>query len=124
MSSNDVGPIRRLIDATRYSLQGLRHAWVHEPPFRYEVWVLLVVLPAAWILGGGAVERALMIGSVLLVIVVELINSALEAVVDRVGLERHELSGRAKDLGSAAVFCSILLAVAVWLTLLSAHITG
>jgi diacylglycerol kinase (ATP) len=123
MSSNDVGPIRRLIDATRYSLNGLRHAWVYEPPFRYEVWVLLVALPAAWLLGGGAVERALMIGSVLLVIVVELINSAIEAVVDRVGLERHELSGRAKDLGSAAVFCSIVLAGAVWLTLLSAYIT-
>src|SRR5262245_8123132 len=124
MSSNGVGPIRRLIDATRYSLRGLGHAWIHEPPFRYEVWVLSVAVPVAWLLGDGPVERALMIGSVLLVIVVELINSAIEAVVDRVGLERHELSGRAKDLGSAAVFCSLVLAAAVWLTLLSAHITG
>jgi diacylglycerol kinase (ATP) len=123
MTSNDLGPIRRLIDATRYSFRGLRHAWVHEPPFRYEVWVLIVAMPAAWLLGGGAVERALMIGSALLVIVVELINSAIEAVVDRVGLEKHELSGRAKDLGSAAVFCSIVLASAVWVTLLSAYIT-
>jgi len=119
MSSNDVGPVRRVIDATRYSVQGLRQAWTHEPPFRYEVWVLLLALPAAWLLGRGAVERALMIGSVLLVLVIELVNSAIEAVVDRIGVERHQLSGRAKDLGSAAVFCSIMLAGAVWLTLLA-----
>jgi diacylglycerol kinase (ATP) len=118
MSSSDRGPIRRLIDATRNSLRGLRQAWAREAPFRYELYILMVALPTAWILGGGAVDRVLMIGSVLLVVVVELINSAIEAAVDRIGLEHHELSGRAKDFGSAAVFCSILIALVVWLVIL------
>jgi diacylglycerol kinase (ATP) len=114
MSSNDVGPIQNLVNATRYSLQGLRGAWASEAAIRYEVYVLIVALPAAWLLGHNAAERVLLISSVLLVIVVELINSAIEAVVDRIGLELHELSGRAKDIGSAAVFCAIVLAVVVW----------
>ena len=118
MSSADLGPIQRLLNATRYSVQGLRHAWANEAAFRYEIYVLIVALPTAWLLGNGAVDRALLIGSALLVVVVELINSAIEATVDRIGKERHELSGHAKDLASAAVFCSILLAVTVWLVLL------
>ena len=76
-------------------------------------------MPIAWWLGRNGVERALLIGSVLLVVVVELINSAVETVVDRIGPEHHELSGRAKDLGSAAVFCSIVLAGVFWLMLLT-----
>lgn len=120
MSSANLSPIGRLIDATRYSLSGLRQAWRHEVPFRYEVYVSIVALPTAWFLGRGGAERALMVGSVLLVLVVELINSAIEAVVDRIGPERHDLSGRAKDIGSAAVFVSIALAAAVWLTLIFA----
>jgi diacylglycerol kinase (ATP) len=118
MSSSAVGPLRRLINATGYSLNGLRQTWSHEAAFRYEVYVLIVALPAAWILGNGATERALMIGSVLLVLVIELVNSAIETVVDRIGPQQHELSGRAKDIGSAAVFASIVLALAVWLTLI------
>ena len=118
MSSNDVGLLQRLINATRYSFQGLRSVWASEPAVRYEVYVLIVALPTAWILGNGAAERALMIGSVLLVLVIELINSAIETVVDRIGPQQHELSGRAKDIGSAAVCASIVLAIAVWLTLL------
>ena len=118
MSSNDVGPLQRLINATRNSFQGLRSVWAREPAFRYEVYVLILALPVAWIVGKAATERALMIGSVLLVLVLELVNSAIEAVVDRIGAEQHELSGRAKDIGSAAVFVSILLATAVWLTVL------
>jgi diacylglycerol kinase (ATP) len=118
MSGNDIGPIQRLINATRNSFQGLRYAWVNEPAFRYEMYVLAVALPVAWLLGKSAVERGLMIGSVLLVVVVELINSAIEATVNRIGRERHELSGHAKDMGSAAVFGSIVLAAAVWLALL------
>jgi diacylglycerol kinase (ATP) len=78
---------------------------------------LLVVIPAAFWLGRTAIERALLIGSWLLVIVVELINSAIESVVDRIGSDFHDLSGRAKDLGSAAVFCSILLTGTIWLML-------
>ncbi len=114
MSSNDVGPIQNLVNATRYSLKGLRYAWASEAGFRYEVYVLIAALPAAWILGHNAVERALLIGSALLVAVVEILNTAVEVTVDRIGQELHELSGRAKDLGSAAVFCSIVLAVVIW----------
>ena len=119
MSSAGLCPIRRLINATRYSYQGLRYAWANEAAFRYEVYLLIVALPAAWFLGKGAVERALLIGSVLMVVVVEIINSAIETTVDRIGKEHHELSGRAKDLGSAAVFSSIVVAMIVWLILLS-----
>ncbi|MBM2806112.1 MAG: diacylglycerol kinase [Deltaproteobacteria bacterium] len=119
MSKNDVGPIHRLFNATRYSFQGLGHAWVNEGAFRLEIYLLVIIaLPLGWFLGKSAVERALLIGSCLLVVVVELVNSAIEAVVDRIGKEYHELSGRAKDMGSAAVFCSLLLAAAVWLVVL------
>jgi diacylglycerol kinase (ATP) len=114
MSSNDVGPIQNLVNATRYSLKGLRGAWASEASLRYEVYVLIVALPAAWLLGHDSVERALLIGSALLVVVVEILNTAVEVTVDRIGLELHELSGRAKDIGSAAVFCAIVLAVVTW----------
>jgi len=120
MSRISVGPIEHLINATRYSFQGLRYAWANEAAFRYECYVLAVALPAGWLLGKGAVERALLIGSVLLVVVVELINSAIETTVDRVGKESNELSGHAKDFASAAVFVSIVAAAIVWLVLLMA----
>jgi diacylglycerol kinase (ATP) len=120
MSRNDTGPLQHLINATRYSFQGLRHAWANGAAFRYEIYVLAVALPAAWLLGKGAVERALMIGAILLVVVVELVNSAIEATIDRVSKDHHELSGHAKDMASAAVFISILLAATVWLVLLLA----
>ena len=120
MSRNDTGPLQHVISATRYSFQGLHHAWAKGAAFRYEIYVLAAALPAAWLLGKDAIERALMIGSVLQVVVVELINSAIETTVDRVGKEANELSGHAKDLASAGVFVSILLAAIVWLTLLLA----
>jgi diacylglycerol kinase (ATP) len=101
----------------RYSWQGLRAGWRTQAALRYEFCVLLVAVPLALWLGRTNVERALLIGSCLLVIVVELINSAIESVVDRIGSEFHDLSGRAKDLGSAAVFCSIILAATIWLML-------
>ena len=110
--------MRRLINATRYSFQGLGHAWASEAAFRLEIYVLVVALPLAWFLGKSAVERALLIGSCLLMVVIELLNSAIEAVVDRIGKEHHELSGHAKDMGSAAVFFSFLLAAMVWLMVL------
>lgn len=119
MSRNNIGPLQQLINATRYSFQGLRHAWANEAAFRYEIYVSAVALPAAWLLGDNAIERAMMIGSCMLVVIVELVNSAIEAVVDRIGVERHELSGRAKDLGSAAVFSSIVLALMTWIMILS-----
>ncbi|MGH7768531.1 MAG: diacylglycerol kinase [Candidatus Binatia bacterium] len=108
----------RLYSATRYSLAGLRIAW-SQPAFRQEIAVLVVVVPAGLWLGQSGVERVLLIGSWVLVILVELMNSAVEAVVDRIGLERHELAGRAKDLGSASVFCAILVAIAVWALVLA-----
>ncbi len=106
--------LQHLLKATRISLKGLQAAFHREQAFRQEVLVLVFVIPAGLWLGKNGVERALLIGSWLLVIVVELINSAIEAAVDRVGLERNELAGRAKDLGSAAVFFAIVLAIALW----------
>jgi diacylglycerol kinase (ATP) len=86
-----------------------------EAAFRLELLVLLLVIPTAWLLTRVSVERALRIGSWVLIIVVEVVNSAMEAVVDRIGKEHHELSRTAKDLGSAAVFCSIVLSATVWI---------
>jgi diacylglycerol kinase (ATP) len=108
----------RLWWATRYSLSGLRTAWRHEQAFRQEAAVLIVLAPAALWLGRNGVERALLLGSWLLVMIVELVNSAIESAIDRIGPERHELAGRAKDLGSAGVFCAIALAVIVWILIL------
>jgi len=112
--------IEHLIKATGYSLAGLRAAVRHEEAFRQELLALVIAVPVALWLGKNGIEQALLIGSCLLVLVVELVNSAIEAAVDRVGSERHELSGRAKDLGSAAVFCAIVLALVVWILVLAA----
>jgi diacylglycerol kinase (ATP) len=111
-------PLRRILLATRYSCQGLREAWRRQAALRYEVCLSLLFIPLGYTLGRTGVERALFIGSWLAVIVVEIINSAIETIVDRIGSDLHELSGRAKDLGSAAVFCSIILAGIVWVLLL------
>jgi diacylglycerol kinase (ATP) len=119
MRRADLGPIERIISATAESWRGLRSAWRTQPAFRYQLCVLLVVIPAAWWLGEDGIERALLIGSSLLVVVVELLNSAIETVVDRIGDDYNELSGRAKDMGSAAVFCSIIMAGIVWLLVLA-----
>ena len=108
----------RIVLATRYSWQGLRAGWRTQAALRCEIWILLIAVPLAVWLGRTGAERALLIGSWLSVVVVELINSAFETVVDRIGSDLHELSGRAKDLGSAAVFCSIVLAATVWLCVL------
>lgn len=106
--------LRRIVNAMFFSLAGLRAAWLHESAFRQETLLCAVLIPAAFWLGQTAVERSLLIGSCLLVLIVELLNSGVEAVVDRVGDEPHRLSGRAKDLGSAAVFMSLALVVVVW----------
>ncbi len=113
-----VNPWVHLVNATRYSLAGLRAVFRHEMAFRLETLVLVCVVPAGLWLGRTGIERGLLIGSWCLVMVVELLNSAIEALVDRGGLERDELAGRAKDLGSAAVFCAIVLACVVWALLL------
>ena len=104
----------RIFKATVWSLQGLRAAWLHESSFRLEVYLLAVLAPLALWLGHTPVERALMIGSCLLVLAAELLNSAIEAVIERYGPEFHELAGRAKDMGSAAVFVLMMNVLLVW----------
>lgn len=104
----------RLYKASVYSWQGLLAAFRHEQAFRLEIYILLVLVPVAFYLSDAPLERALMIGSWLFVMTIELINSAIEAVVDRFGGEHHELSGRAKDIGSAAVFVALVIVVVIW----------
>lgn len=106
--------LKRLINATVYSWQGLVSTFRHEEAFRLELLLCAVLAPLAYWLGTGGIERALLIGSLLLVLIVEVINSAIEATVNRIGSERHELSGRAKDMGSAAVFIALVNAAAIW----------
>ena len=106
--------ILRVIRAARFSAQGLAHAWRHEAAFRQELTGGLLLTPVAFWLGTTTYERLLLVGCLLFVVIVELLNSAVEAAIDRVGDEHHELSGRAKDLGSAAVFVSLLLTALVW----------
>jgi diacylglycerol kinase (ATP) len=109
--------LRRLIDALRVSFAGLGAA-LTEGAFRLEVLAAAVAIPLGLYLGATGVQRALLVGSVLLVLMVELVNSAIEATVDRVSLEQHPLAKRAKDIGSAAVMCSIINAGAVWILVL------
>ena len=104
----------RIFKATVWSMQGLRAAWLHESSFRLEVYAFAVLGPLGWWLGENGVERALLIGSILLVLSIELLNSAVEAVIGRYGDEFHELSGRAKDMGSAAVFVLMMNVLLVW----------
>ena len=121
MPIGDTELVRRLTNATRNSLCGLGAGWREQAALRYELYVLAVVAPVGWYLGRSGVERALLIGSYLLVIVIELVNSAVETVVDRIGREHHELSGRAKDLASAAVLGAIVNAAVVWLLIVLAQ---
>ncbi|MEB6334088.1 diacylglycerol kinase [Serratia rhizosphaerae] len=119
--ANQTTGLTRIIKAAGYSYQGLTAAWRNEAAFRQEsVAAAIAVIVALW-LDVDAVARILLIGSVLLVLIVEVLNSAIEAIVDRVGTDYHELSGRAKDMGSAAVSLSIILALLVWVTLLWRH---
>jgi len=110
--------LKRFINAILFSIKGFKAAWIHEEAFRQEVVTFIVSVPLAFWLTDNNIERILLIASVVLVMIVELINSAVEAVVDRVGVEYHELAGRAKDIGSAAVMLSIMLAIATWLLIL------
>ena len=104
----------RIWNALHYSLAGLRAAYRHEDAFRQEVRLALILIPLALLLPAGGLGKALMIASVLLVLLVELLNSAIEATVDRISLENHLLAKRAKDIGSAAVFISLLNVGVVW----------
>jgi diacylglycerol kinase (ATP) len=113
--------ITRLIRAFGYSLQGFRHTWREEAAFRQEVCLALAVVPGGLYLGATGVERALLVWPMLQILVVEILNSAVEAVVDRGGTERHPLAGMAKDMGSAAVMLSFALLGTVWVLILSDH---
>ena len=106
--------LKRIVRATGFSLVGLRTAWRHESAFRQECVLALVLVPSALWLAETWTQAALLIAATGLVLVVELLNSAIEAVVDRLGDEWHELAGRAKDMGSAAVFVSLVLLAATW----------
>jgi diacylglycerol kinase (ATP) len=118
MANHNARGLKRITNAFGFSMAGFRECFRHEEAFRQEIYVLLVLVPLGAWLGRTGVERALLMGSLLIVPIVELLNSAVEANVDRVGLERHELSRRAKDIASAAVFLSIVLAALVWLLVL------
>ncbi len=106
--------LRRVLNATRYSIEGLAAAWKHEAAFRQEAMLAVVLVPLGLWLGRTGVEKALLTGSVLAVLVVELLNSGVEAIVDRASPDIHELAKRAKDLGSAAVMVSIAATCLVW----------
>jgi len=112
---------QRLVRAFGYSFQGFRHAWREEAAFRQEVALSVVVIPLGALLGRSGTERALLVSPMLLILVVEILNSAVEAVVDRSGTERHPLAGMAKDMGSAAVMLAFILLGTVWLLVLSDH---
>jgi diacylglycerol kinase (ATP) len=118
----DLADVGRVIRAARYALAGLKAAYNHEAAFRQELALFMVLAPLGAWLGRDGVERALLIGSLVLVLVAELLNSAIEAAVNRVGTEPHELSGRAKDIASAAVLLTILLVFVVWTAILVGRI--
>ena len=108
----------RVLKAAQWSWQGLKAAWRHESSFRLEVWLFVLLAPLGWWQGATGVERALLIGSMLLVLSAELLNSAIEAVIERYGPEHHELAGRAKDMGSAAVFVLMVNVGVTWAAIL------
>ncbi|MEK9497757.1 diacylglycerol kinase [Photorhabdus sp. P32] len=116
--ANQSKGLTRIIKAIVYSVKGIRAAWKNEAAFRQEIVLAMLAMMVAFYLDIDAIERVLLIGSVMLVLIVEILNSAIEAVVDRIGSEFHELSGRAKDMGSAAVFLTMILSLIVWGTIL------
>ena len=113
--------LRRLLNATRYSIDGLVAAWRHESAFRQELLLAAVLVPVAILLPLAAVEKVLLIGSLLLVLIVELLNTAVEVAVDRDSLRIDPLAKRAKDYGSAAVMIVLLIAGMTWVTILGSH---
>ncbi|BBT67127.1 MULTISPECIES: diacylglycerol kinase [Aeromonas] len=116
--------ITRIINATGYSMKGLKSAWINEAAFRQELLLILLLMPLAFWIGDSLNEILLLVCISWLVVIVEVLNSAVEAVVDRIGSEHHELSGRAKDLGSAAVFIALTLNALVWGALVGRNLLG
>lgn len=119
---NQTNEFERLIRAFNYSIAGLRATWRNEAAFRVEIILFAIMAPLALWLGSGAAERALLLGSLFLVLIVEVINSSIEAAIDRIGTEHHTLSGRAKDMGSAAVLLTLLNALVIWGVILAEKI--
>jgi diacylglycerol kinase (ATP) len=118
MANQNASGWRRVVNAFGFSIKGLKACYRLEEAFRQELLVIIPLTPVAVWLGGTPTERALLVGSLLIVPIVELLNSAIEANVDRIGYERHELSGRAKDIASAAVLLSIVFAAVTWALIL------
>ncbi len=118
MSKPGLSGLARISAAWQNSMKGLRAAWLHEAAFRQELALCLLLIPVGLWLGNSALERLALVGSLLLVLIVEMLNSAIEAVVDLASPDHHELAGRAKDMGSAAVWLSLLLAGVCWGTIM------
>ena len=118
MADQGTSGFKRIYNATGYSLAGLVATYKNEAAFRQELFLVAILAPIAIWLGEGMIEKVLLISSLMLILIVELINSAIESTIDRIGREQHELSGRAKDIGSAAVALSLINAVVIWVLLL------
>lgn len=114
MKPNTRHGIKRILSATKYSIKGFYAAWKNEAAFREEAIAAFILIPVAFLLPVTIMEKILLLSTVFLVVIIEMINSAIEAAIDRIGTENHELSGRAKDMGSSAVFLGICLAIIVW----------
>ncbi|MBL4589452.1 MAG: diacylglycerol kinase [Alphaproteobacteria bacterium] len=114
MAGQNLKSIQRLNAAWHNSMAGIKACWIHEEAFRQETLISIIGIPLAFYVGDTAIEQILLIGSLLILMIVELLNSAVEATVDRIGLEHHELSGRAKDIGSAAVLFGTVLTAITW----------
>jgi len=118
MADSNLKGLARILKASEYSWRGLRATWRHEAAFREETCVALILIPLGLYLGENGAQKAILVSCVVLVLIVEILNSAIEACVDRYGSERHELAGRAKDMGSAAVALAIVMEVIVWVLVL------
>jgi len=118
MADQGTKGITRIIKAMGYSIAGFKAAFKNEAAFRQELLLVVILLPVAIVFGEGMIEKALLISSLILILIVELINSAIESTIDRIGSEQHELSGRAKDIGSAAVFLALLNVCVIWISFL------
>ena len=121
MGKTGVTGIKRIINAAGYSWKGVSSAYKHEAAFRQELWLAAVLIPVGIYLGVTLLDKAILVCSVLFVLVVELLNSAIESVVDRISDEHHELAGRAKDMGSAAVLIALMITAIVWAAVLIEH---
>ncbi len=115
---NERTGLSRIINAFGFSMKGLKFCYQSEVAFKQELWLSVVLIPLAFLLGESSVDKALLIMPIFLVLIVEVLNSAIESVIDRIGDEYHVLSGAAKDMGSAAVWLSLMLLVILWLIIL------